>query len=383
VDGFESNRKPLLPAKIVLALVAITTIIPGCGGSPAHRARASEGTSIATIQRATSVAALGSHVVWSTYDSRRDVYRLTQRFEGKTSFLPVAPRRIPFDLDLGLDAHGHVLATYSRCKHESRAPDGAGDLPDYTRGRGCDIYAFDFQRQGESKIEGASSRTASEYLPTISHSRSRTGAPRSFVAFGRSYDERRGRRGLYKLSRLPYLYVRPLVGRGRSRRLPGGPRGRLGGPGPGRLDLDGHHLAFDWTYFPLKSGTRLFQIRFASTLTRVRRVLDETGYTSGELNASFLVAPTISGGNVYWLRRNDGEDGDYGSVFRYSIAERRCLTSTERPEPGPISLALDGALTYYVQRSSTGSPRSLSSYDVYSDSHGYNFSPAACGRVPR
>jgi hypothetical protein len=301
---------------------------------------------------------------------------LTQHYQGKTSVLPVAGRRVPFDVDLGVNARRHLLATYSRCKRESRQFDGAGDLPDYTRGQGCDIYAFDFERQHESKLR-ASSKTASEYLPTVSVSRKRTGAATTLLAFGRTHDARRRKRGRYMVSELPNLYLGRLDGRGRSRRLPGGPRGRLGGPGPSRLDLDGNRLVFDWTYFPLKSpGVRLFQIRLLNAASGDHKVLDEIGYMSGQLNADFLVAPVIGGNDIYWLLREEGETTEYGTLFRYTLAQHRCASSPARIEPDPISLALDGGIFYYVQKVEFG-------YEIHMDRYRYGFNGAACGRTPR
>jgi hypothetical protein len=375
------KKKALVSTAAALALVAFGEVISGCGGSMPRGTEASASARIATVQQATTVAASAGHVVWSTYDSRKGLYRLTQRFRGKTSFLPVAPRSVPFDVDLGVDARGRVLAAYSRCKHESNELDGAGDLPDYTRGRGCDIYAFDFHSRREFKVKGASSKTASEYLPTVSALRQRSGARVSLVAFGRTYDERRGRQGRYKLSRLPDLYFRPLGDRGRSRRLPAGPRGRVGGPGPSRLDLDGRYLVFDWTYFPLNPrGVRLFQIRLASVMTGMKKVLDESGSMSGELSADFLVAPLKSGSRIYWLSRKEGEDGEYATVFRYRIPGHQCAASARRLVPEAISLAVDGGLTFYVQQTPG---YDTSSYDIQLDRQSYDFQPAVCGRMPR
>jgi hypothetical protein len=157
--------------------------------------------------------------------------------------LPIEPRvGVPFDVDLGPDEDGDLVAVYSRCDIE---PDVTGvrgtfgsrvfsaPYPAYTAGRGCDIYRYDFETQQESLIADASTRESSEVLPSIW---------RDQVAFVRVYEGRDGNRGVY-----PYLYVRPLDG-GRSERQPGGSRGTEGLPGPTRLDLYGRRLSFVWNY---------------------------------------------------------------------------------------------------------------------------------------
>jgi hypothetical protein len=318
------------------------------------------------------------HVVWSTYDPASGSYYLTLYREGKTSRLPVPPRRVPFDVDLGPVVAARLFATYSRCKQESRQLDGAGTLPDYTLGRGCDLYAFDLHGFRERKLRNASSKHASEYLPTVSTHE--PVASTTVVAFGRTYDERRGRRHGYRRDRLPYLYVQGLGSDGRPRRLAGGPRGRYGGPGPSRLDLHRQRLALEWTYFAdrpsLGGPARLFQIRLVSTTRRTVRVVDEGGYTGGTLSANFLISPVIGGSDIHWLLRNDGESGDFGFVFRHVMSTRKCLKSRERLEPGSISLALDSGSAFYVQPAPGG-------YQVRQTPWPTGFEPASCGPAPR
>jgi hypothetical protein len=112
-----------------------------------------------------------------------------------------------------------------------------------------------------------------------------------------------------------------------------------------------------------------------STTRRTRRVVHEDGYTGGGLNASFLLSPTIGGSSIHWLLLNDGEDGNFGFVFRYVMSTRKCLKATERLEPGAISLALDSGFTYYVQPSSGG-------YEIRQAASSTAFEPASCGPTP-
>jgi hypothetical protein len=62
------------------------------------------------------------------------------------------------------------------------------------------------------------------------------------VAFARTYEGRRGRRG-----RLTYVYSRPLAG-GRARRERGGPHGVRGVGGPLALDMQAGRLALTWEW---------------------------------------------------------------------------------------------------------------------------------------
>ena len=121
----------------------------------------------------------------------------------------------------------------------------------WSRARGCDIYMFAFDTGAEVRVRYASTRGASEFLPTVWTDR---------IAFARVFERRRGRAG-----ERAYLYVRPnsLMDsngpRGRSQRVPAGARARgrfcsgrprrcrvLVEPGPTALDLRTRRLAFGW-----------------------------------------------------------------------------------------------------------------------------------------
>jgi hypothetical protein len=71
-------------------------------------------------------------------------YRLTARVDGRVRSLPVRSRGAPFDVDLGPDGHGSVVAAYSRCRREPDyvLPDGSLPQPTYSRGVACDIYRY-------------------------------------------------------------------------------------------------------------------------------------------------------------------------------------------------------------------------------------------------
>ena len=193
-------------------LMAFATLL----AAPASAA-AQAGDVVARLDRATPVAAYGGTLAWSERDPQTDAFRLMIRRDGLTAPAPVAPRPLPFDVDLGPMPSDGVGAVYSRCAREV----GAGGASDalYGRGRGCDIFLLDPDSGAERRIAGASARGSNEFWPTLWRGR---------VAFARTYDRKRD---------FPYLYTRSDAGP--SQRLPGGARGecrrdeRTGRPGRG------------------------------------------------------------------------------------------------------------------------------------------------------
>ena len=148
------------------------------------------------------IDAFGGAVAWSDYAS--GAWRLMANVGGVTRALPVAPRRTPFDVDLGPDGRGGTIAVYSRCARGLNL-----DLPTpqhrHAARRGCDLHAFSFTSGRETAVAGANSR-ADEYWPSVWGGR---------IAFVRAYP---GRRDPDRTA-TPYLYVRSREGSGRSRRL--------------------------------------------------------------------------------------------------------------------------------------------------------------------
>src|SRR4051812_45899531 len=66
----------------------------------------------------TGVDAYAGRVVWSSYSAKRKTYALKASYHGRVRRLPVRPRRWPFDVDLGPDAHMRTVAVYSRCRND-------------------------------------------------------------------------------------------------------------------------------------------------------------------------------------------------------------------------------------------------------------------------
>jgi hypothetical protein len=308
---------------------------------------------IATVSRPTPLSAYAGRLAWSSYDPATREYALMISAGGVTSAVPVGPRSVPFDVDLGPDRNGDVVAVYSRCRHDPPRRDPAignviAQLPDWARGRGCDLYRFDFESGRETPVASANSPRASEFMPSIWRSR---------IAFARVRERRKGLEGVR-----PYLYVRSLRGARRSRRLPGGSRStqrfctrkprrcRLKvEPGPTALDLRVRRLAFGWDSGGPSSTVYLDRIRARST-TRSELLAG----ISGSIQAEEMVSPAIGAGDVFWGFIRFGNDTS-SQLLRHRISTR---TTDQAPlplqAPGDIYLqsilatAVDGPLVFYL-----------------------------------
>jgi hypothetical protein len=310
---------------------------------------------IASVPAPTPVSAFGGRLAWSDHDPATGNYRLMTEVGGTISPVPVATRKVPFDVDLGPNESGNTVAVYSRCRREPGRPDPAisnaiVQLPDWETGRGCDVYEFDFATGREAKVAGASTRGASEFLPTVWKGR---------IAFARVYERRPGRAG-----DRAYLYVRSLTG-GRSLRVPAGIRSKqrfcsgkprrcrlLLEPGPTALDLAGRRLAFGWD-----SGgsggpfSNLYLATIGSKTVGKRLVARQS---SGDIQAAEIVSPAITDGKIVWTLTQFGDDTSNLSL-RYPISNRD-VTEAPLGTPGPadafirpvIAGAVDGDTVYYL-----------------------------------
>src|SRR4051812_37025041 len=130
---------------------------------------------VALTSRPTPVSAYAGRLVWSAYDPATGTFRLTETHGTpagpQTTTLPVAPRTVPFDADVGPDADGAPTVVYSRCATEPRPGGvelpGAAGLPVWATGRGCDVFRYRLGAAGETRDDTVSTRAASEFLPTL------------------------------------------------------------------------------------------------------------------------------------------------------------------------------------------------------------------------
>ena len=105
------------------------------------------------------------------------MYRLAVLRGRRWTTVAVAPRSIPFDVDVGPGPSGAAV-TYSRCSLEPPerfGPSGLSILPDYTRARGCGMYRYDVRDGVERPLAGSRRGV----LPTVWHGRVAYLTPRS------------------------------------------------------------------------------------------------------------------------------------------------------------------------------------------------------------
>lgn len=205
--------------RLALLATAAAMLLPGIAHAqaPTTIAFPPSASKVATYAGVTAYSVRGGDGLWRlTYDTNSN---------GRAQTVPVAPRSVPFDVDLGPSRtdFDEPVAVYSRCEQEPEIRRrSSGPLPAWTTARRCDLYRFDFRTQQEEVLDGPSTHNT-EVLPTIWG---------DMVGFVRIYHSRGGLRG-----RVPYVYVREAGER--SERQPGGGRGSTGLPGPTGLDLDG------------------------------------------------------------------------------------------------------------------------------------------------
>ena len=185
---------------------------------------------IIAVDRPTQVSAYGSGVLFSKRDPSTGRFKLWYTDTGRPPApLDVPDRAVPFDADLGPGTSGQVLAVYSRCEREPRWDPVEDDAPpNYSLGRGCDLFELDLTTGVERRLP-ASSKSADETQPAVW---------KDALAFARRYSSGKN-----------LMYSRR--GGGGSRRMP---VGRADGR-PNGVDLYGRRLAFGWEYpGPLRRG---------------------------------------------------------------------------------------------------------------------------------
>ena len=124
-------RRLLLPLATLVALAAST-------------AAAQADDLVAELPRDVPIAAYAGYLAWSGYDAATGGYRLMIAARGTTAAAaPIPPSAGAFDVSLGPDAQGRIVALYTRCASE---------------GRHCDIYRYTPALRRESKLRFSSPR---------------------------------------------------------------------------------------------------------------------------------------------------------------------------------------------------------------------------------
>lgn len=299
---------------VVAAAVALHVAVPA--------AAAPSGTVYAGPGGATVVAAGAGWRAWSERPLFSSEWRVVVRApRANLRYRPaIAPRTVPFDLDIGRDEDGNDVAAYSRCDRDPALdgavnPYGAGGLPQYASGEGCSVRVLNLTAGTERSIDRG--RHRSVVLPSIAAGRLAFVADRGGRASVILHDLATGRERV--------LYSGPLSS---------GDAGAF--EGPTSLDIDGRSYAVAWRVRDGRTArTRILVGRFSAERPRIAATATDP---AGPRFAAVL-APTIHGGTVSYLQTS-------GTGF----CERRYVRPGRRPDFGvryasdtesPVSAALD------------------------------------------
>ncbi|MDQ2897458.1 MAG: hypothetical protein M3Y09_17765, partial [Actinomycetota bacterium] len=187
-------------------LAPLAALLAGLLATPAARGD----QVIAQLTRDSPIAAYGGAVAWSAYDAHARRFQLVIDQGGQAALAPIPAALGAFDVSLGPDAAGHVVALYTRCR---------------AAGTGCDVYRYDLRTHREAKVVAVSSPTQNEALAA------QWGDQVAFVRRARAYAIRapgssynlvpdpRGRRRGDQLVECDAVYVKSLSSPAPSRRL--------------------------------------------------------------------------------------------------------------------------------------------------------------------
>jgi hypothetical protein len=106
------------------------------------------------LTRDTPIAARSGVLAWSRYDEASGHYSLMLEGDGAAARAPIAPSLRPFDVSLGSDRRGRLVALYTRCAT--------------AKGKRCDVYRYDVRTATEVKVKAVSGPTEDEAWPVQS-----------------------------------------------------------------------------------------------------------------------------------------------------------------------------------------------------------------------
>lgn len=256
---------------------------------------------VAQLERDTPVSAYGGALAWSAYDAPSGRYRLVLRADAVTAAARVASASRPFDVSLGPDSKGRVVALYSRCR---------GDKG------GCDVYRYDLRTRTERKLASVSSPSLDEAWPAQWRGRvSFVRRARTHVIDG--YDHRPDPRGRGPVMDCDIPYVKTLASRAPSRRLD---RSQCGETTGMAIRRDAIVLVTDINQGGAGSES---QVRLLRAGGGAARILART--TGGEGGYSPFVAPSLSASAV-WLARVGRREGVQPGFLRIDLASARLTT---------------------------------------------------------
>lgn len=287
------------PRRSLLGSLAVVLLL---APAPAHADDA-----IAELARETPIAAYGGALAWSDYDAATERYRLLIRQGDATAPARMPTAKRPFDISLGPDSNGRVVALYTRCRAAAR-----GRSPE----RACDVYRYDLRARRERKLSSVSSPSLDEAWPAQWHDR---------IAFARrarthvidGFNHRPDPRGRGPILECDIPYVKTLSSRAPSRRLD---RSQCGSTAGIAIRRDTIALVTDINQGGAGSESQVRTMRArggaATILARAR---------GGEDGYSPFTSPSLSASAVWLTRSGSRADIEQG-FLRIDLRSRRLTT---------------------------------------------------------
>lgn len=318
---------------LAVPLLAVALVAPAAAGGMSI-ALPPDPNLLGSTAGATKISALQGWVVWSEPVEGTSQWRLVAAHDGNTAPVAgVAPRAEPFDVDLGTDADGAVVATFSRCAIDPEPQLGR-------LAKGCRLRVLDLDTGRERALAvprpaGVSDTVPSMWRGRVAFARQAKPQPRISQVLLWSPADRR-------LTSLP----KGTVSAG-CRRRPCTTATRGTGTATS-MDLGPSFVTFRWYLTgPDVPGHGGWEVR-ADRLDGRRSALLGTG-VSGEscVGASRTPGrPVLSGGKV-WFSSTDGDCTEVDTEIR------RADPVTRRVDAGPLpntvlSVAPDGGVLYGI-----------------------------------
>lgn len=238
------------------------------------------------LTRDTPIAARSGVLAWSHFDAATGRYRLMLKGAGAAAQAPIAGSLQPFDVSLGNDRRGRLVALYTRCAT--------------AKGKRCDVYRYDVRSGAEQKVKSVSGPSEDEAWPVQAG---------DLLAFARRRPFGASKRA--EIRDCDLIFIKRLSSRAPSRRLDRGACSRTTG-----LSIRGTRIV--QVTFGSPPGTRFAsQVRLLSARGGAVKVLARQ--SSGEESNRFE-SPSQSATSI-WLTRTGVHPTH--SFVRLDIASRR------------------------------------------------------------
>lgn len=275
---------------------------------------------VADLVRETPISAYGGAVAWSAYDAASGRYALVIHQRAATTAARMATARRPFDVSLGPDAAGRVVALYTRCRAATR---------------GCDVYRYDLRARRERRLAAVSSPVFDEAWPAQWRGRiAFVRRARAHVKDGERYRPDPTGRGPVMACDVPF--VKAVSSRAPSRRLDRSECGTTTGV-----------AIRDATIAVVTDAGLKSQVRLLRASGGAARILART--SGGELGGySPFASPNLSRSAV-WLTRTGRREGVAQGFLRIGLRDRRLVTVPEGLTFGDAIARDERGRFWYIQ----------------------------------